>query len=283
MIFMLIISPRSYVTAAFDLLFPVVAECIVTWLKYERPDDWWEFYIYIPREEIFGKETIRRKEENTGKLFPEKGDIEDFKEYFDEYYTNKLINKRGFKPKHSNNHDKKVASLLSEVGVIRNRLAHPGIRDLHNYRVLLGEREWAESSILKTREFANHLKKDVVAKRISILLFKMKCDWIDDNTDLPSHDELIKWLNKHIIRHVIAKESPIKDDYKKRVQKSFENLKHYVKESSEHAAPRYVIDYYWNAIRAKTDVYDEIKSHDKKRITTFEDVVEGFTNLCYKK
>ena len=106
----------------------------------------------------------------------------------------------------------------------------------------------------------------------------MKCDWIDDDTKLPSREELLDWLDENVVSHVLAPDSPVGKATKKRVEKSFIDLKEYAKKASENTAPRYIIDFYWNAIRGKTDVYDSLAI---QKVITFEDVVEDFTKFCY--
>ena len=65
-----------------------------------------------------------------------------------------------------------------------------------------------------------------------------------------------------------------------RVNNSFNNLIEFTDNaSSSNSASRYIVDYYWNAIKSKTEIYDEIKRHEG--IQSFEDVVEPFTEFCY--
>lgn len=124
------------------------------------------------------------------------------------------------------------------------------------------------------------MKKPDIEKRLSILLFKMKCDFIDANTNLPSHSELIEWLYVNVVERVIDPNSPVTKEAKMRVESSFNNLIDFANAASLKTASSYVVDYYWNAIRDKTDVYDKIKD-PVDNIPTFEDVVEDFTKFCY--
>ena len=289
---MLIISPRSYVTAAFDLLFPVLAESVVEWLEDLRINDWWEYFIYKPRVSIFGETELMDREKHSGNPFPKKGNIDDLKEHFDEYYLNKLINKdrvvyvdnkKFFYPKLNpiSMHHNEVSQLLLDLEEYRNDWAHRGKRAPKGESSDIEEKAWADLAIKKIRDIADYLDKPDVEKRISILLFKMKCDWIDDSTELPSHTELLDWLYNNVVGYVLAPNSPVNEDVKARVEISFDNIKKFAEASLDRSASRYVIDYYWNAIRGKTDVYDEINKHGK--IKTFEDVVEEFTKYCYKE
>jgi hypothetical protein len=288
---MLVISPRSYVTAAFDLIFPDLAEAIVEWLERLRPDDWWEYYINKSKVAVFGRVELNKRKEYFGKPFPTVGSIDDLMEHFDEYYLNKLINgklnetingrqKIHVNPKAEKPKEKVVAKRLEKLGIIRNDLAHRGKRALKKYRIEVDDKDWAVQALCHIRDFADYLNKPDVAKRISILLFKMKCDWIDKNTKLPPYRQLIEWLEKRVVNHVIAIDSTVEKAYRERIEKSWNNLKKYADESSEDTASRYVIDYYWNAIRSKTDIYEEI-TNTQKGIPTFEDVVEKFTDECY--
>jgi hypothetical protein len=172
--------------------------------------------------------------------------------------------------------------MISELTDYRNDWAHRGKRAPKE--VVADEKVWAEVAIDRIKEIAVSLQKPLVVKRISILLFKMKCDWIDDDTILPPRTKMLDWLRKEVVDQVTAPSSPIGKKTKERVEKSFDNLEKYVMEASEKTATRYIIDYFWNAIRGKTDVYTAIALEGKKdKVPTFEDVVEKFTKFCYNE
>ena len=128
---MLVISPRSYVTAAFDLLFPELAEEVEKWLKRLRPDDWWQYYIYEPREEIFQKDELFKREQYYGKPFPNNGCLEDLIEHFDEHYLDRLVNHSPQRPERERySREREMADLISDLSKIRNDWAHRGRRVL---------------------------------------------------------------------------------------------------------------------------------------------------------
>jgi len=270
---MLFVSPRSYVTAAFDLIFPELLEYVFVKLSFNT--NWWKDIVYENKEYIF-KNDINLREQLNEDFLPEYYD--ELFDYFDEHTLCKLVltySARRF-------FDRNDLKVFEELLEIRIQWAHRKYRQPEFYDDEKPKREWAESAINYLRYIAEYVVKNHnIKKQISILLFKMKCDWINDNTKLRSHKELLKWMYEEIIIKVTASDSPVDDTMKQRVKRSFEELEKYADAVSPDTASRYVVDYYWNAIRGKTDVYDEINKHGK--IKTFEDVVEEFTKYCYKE
>jgi len=274
---MLIISPRSYVTAAFDLLFPVLLEYLFTRIK--KNNEWWDDFVYTYRDDLFSKNY------NDSDIRDQV--IEGFRPqcyrellfYFDEQILCKLV--LNYIPRYLLKDYGIDKEIFNKIKKIRNKWAHRNYRQEEHYIDEKAQRKWAESSILLIRDIASiDLKNPIVDKKISILLFKMKCDWINDDTRLRSHKELLKWISDNVVIKVTASDSPVEDFMKARIIKSFEELEKYVDKVSPKTASRYVVDYYWNAIRGKTDVYDEIDKHNN--VPTFESKVEEFTNYCYK-
>jgi len=83
---MLVISPRSYVTAAFDLLFPTLLEHVFDKLK--SNSSWWADVVYAQKGDIFkGNSYIRKKVryDNVPEIYHELFD------YFDEYSLCQLV------------------------------------------------------------------------------------------------------------------------------------------------------------------------------------------------
>jgi len=276
---MLIISPRSYVTAAFDLIFPDLLEYVFE--KMSINQRWWNDIVCEGKEDIFKNNNDVRNKVNKDFLPDYYVELYD---YFDEHSLCKLV-LSDFAKNFILKHDIVInTDIFEELQKIRVQWAHRKYKQIEYYDDEKPKREWAESTILYIREIAKFLEEYDTETKISILLFKMKCDWIDDDTQLPSHKKLIDWIENNIIKRVIALDSPVDDEIKRRVEKSFDNLKKYVAEASDSTASRYVIDYYWNAIRGKTDVYKKIEKHtNTSQITTFENSVKKFTDICYGK
>jgi len=267
---MLIISPRSYVTAAFDLLFPHLLSYVFDNLS--KKTRWWKECVYENKDRIFINAGDIRNQINEN-IKPKKSN--DLLEYFDEHSLCKLVLSYPAKK----NFSKKDIIIFKELLDIRIEWAHRKHLQTNSYN---NEREWAEDSIKYIRDkVENFCNNHNTKKRVSILLFKMKCDWIDDDTKLRSHHELLEWISDNVVNKVTSQDSHIDDLMKNRIIKSFDELKKYADAVSPKTAPRYVIDYYWNAIRNKIDVYEEISKD--KNIPSFEDVVEEFTEFCYGK
>jgi len=277
---MLVISPRSYVTAAFDLLFPELIKHVFRNLSSVKTCNWWTDIVYKQRDYIFGNapDALKRFCDEYEQYNDPDTHYRLF-DYFDEQTVCKLVKSHEAR-KYFNSNE---LIIYSEILSIRIEWAHRKYPQTELYDDEKAKREWADLAIRYLRDVSHYLKKPDIEKRISILLFKMKCDWIDENTEFPPYEELLKWLDNEVVSQVTADDSPVDELMKQRVQKSFDNLKIYTGKASERTASRYVVDYYWNAIRGKTDVYDAITENGKKKIPTFEDVVEAFTELCYGK
>jgi len=273
---MLIISPRSYVTAAFDSLFPALIGHVFDTLS--PVGNWWPNLVCKNKNMLFKDDEIYK--------MVSVDDVPDcyaaLFDYFDEYSLCSLV------LNYSSMHfcDKDLYR-FRKLRKIRNEWAHRNYNDDYRRAAVYDDegskRKWAITSILDIRGVAHHFKEVDIEKSISILLFKMKSDWIgiEEGTELPDHDKLLEWLYENVVQQVVDDESPVKSDTKDRVNRSFNNLIDFANVASPKTASRYVVDYYWNAIKAKTDIYDEIKKH--KDIPTFEDVVEKFTEYCYGK
>lgn len=267
---MLIISPRSYVTAAFDLLFPHLLEYVYKKLSHKQ--GWWKIMVYDQKNYIF--ENARDVRDNLDENFMPKHYDELFR-FFDEHSLCKLVLSNSVRSSFMKD-DLKTFNVLQDI---RIEWAHRKHLQTKSYD---DERTWAEDSIIYIKNITKYYDKTShchTEKRISILLFKMKSDWIDDNSKLRSHTELLNWISANIIKKVIEPSSPVDENMKTRISKSFEELEKYANSVSTETASRYVIDYYWNAIRGKTDVYDEINRH--KNPPSFEDEVGNFTEYCY--
>ena len=271
---MLIISPRSYVTAAFGQLFPALLEHVYDVLS--PMSNWWANMVLTNKAKLFSDEIQKKISEN---------DVPDnyavLFDYFDEHSICILV--LDYAKRHFSDGD---LNLFKKLLTIRNEWAHRNYRESYwqaaVYDDEASKRKWAISSLIELREVAKELNVQDISEDISILLFKMKCDWIglDDDVDLPPHKVLLDWLYENVVEKVIDDSSPVCDEVKLRINNSFNSLIEVVSGSSNSASKSlYIIDYYWNAIKSKTDVYKEIKRHDG--IPTFEGVVEKFTEVCY--
>lgn len=279
---MLIISPRSYVTAAFDQLFPSLLEYVFDKLSPVKICNWWTDIVCEYKEDIFSNKDIQKKISKDE--VPER--YEAIFDYFDEYSLCVLV--LFYTLKYFTDDDIKVFKRLYKI---RNEWAHRDYgkeyREAYVYDDDASKRKWAEASIRDIREVAEFLEtfdnELELSKGISILLFKMKCDWmgIEDNVKLCEYEDLLGWLYENVIEQVIDDNSPVCHKIKERVNNSYNNLKKFLSGPSSSASKsRYIVDYYWNAIKAKTEVYYEISKHDG--VPTFESVVEEFTEFCYR-
>ena len=59
---MMVLSPRSYVTGAFDILFPTLLKHIYNTLSAKRKHDWWISYVVVNMTDIKCKDTKQRIE-----------------------------------------------------------------------------------------------------------------------------------------------------------------------------------------------------------------------------
>ena len=271
---MLIISPRSYVTAAFDQLFPTLLEHVFEVLS--PMNNWWEDLVFGNKTDLFIKE-IRSK--ITEDDIPEHYAV--LFDYFDEHSLCILV--VDYARKHFSDDD---YEWYKKLLVIRNEWAHRNYGKTYREAVVYDDEEskrvWAISKISVIKKAAEYFNKSDIAEDISILLFKMRCDWIgiNDDVNLPAYNKLLDWLYENVVEKVIDDTSPVSGEVKDRVNSSFNNLVEFVSgPSKSNSKSMYIIDFYWNAIKAKTDVYNEIRKH--VGIPSFESVVEEFTEFCY--
>jgi len=261
---MLILSPRSYVTGAFDLLFPVLLEHVYCTLSPMR--DWWSDYVCDYKEKIFSGSEIHK---NISKDFaPNKW--EDLYDYFDESSLLNLITV----PLNVSRFFSKEKEQFVKLKGIRDVWVHRGTRIKKWGNNELQEREWAVESIKGIRETAILLGCVNIGSEISTLLTKMEYDWINKNVELRSHKELIEFLNKEVMDAVCNPNSPVDEKTRNRVIKSRDKL---IKEAK---TPEYVIDFFWNAVKSKTEIHNNIRKHD---MNTFEDICPAFADYCFKK
>jgi len=266
---MLVLSPRSYVTGAFDLLFPALMEYIYSRIISFKKDNWWEDYAYRDRVHIFTDDICEYMENNPNS---KPSDLLDLYDWFDELSLLKLvINQKDVRKLFNKNE----VEVFKSLRTVRNDWAHRGrIGDKWGANELM-EREWAVTSIESIKNAARFLGKTDVENQISTHLAKMEYDWIwmVKKPELRSHTELIEFLDSHVMKKVIARNSPVNNDVKSRVIKSRKKL------IDEAKTPEFVIDYFWNAIKQKTEVGTEIKRHG---YNAFEDVCAEFARHCYK-
>jgi len=276
---MLIMSPRSYVTGAFDLLFPALLKHIYKRFIDLKKDNWWEDYICKHKRDskgrpiIFTDEICKHLEEHmkdNPKYKP--SDILDLYDWFDELSLLKLV----INVNDVRNLFKPEIETYEKLRDIRNDWAHRGRIGEKWGADELKEKGWAVDSINTIKEAARTpLRRTDVENQISTHLAKMEYDWIwmVKKPELRSHTDLIEWLDKKVMKRVIARNSPICEKIKTRVERSRKELIDNAK------TPEYVIDYFWNAIKQKSEVGSEIK---RNNYDSFEDVCADFADYCYK-
>jgi len=271
-------SPRSYVTGAFDLLFPALLKCIYDRLIGLQKLNWWDDYVLNNKRDnkgrpiVFTDEMLNHLEQHMEKNSDYKPiDIVDLYEWFDELSLLKFAIsgkvRKLFNPE---------IETFEKLRNIRNEWAHRGRFGEKWGANELKEKEWAVNSINIIKNAAkNTLKWTDVEYQISTHLAKMEYDWIwiVKKPELRSHTELIDWLDKRVMKKVIAKNSPVCEKIKGRVERSRKKLLEDAK------TPEHVVDYFWNAVKEKSEVGNEIKSCG---LDSFEDVCAEFADYCYK-
>ena len=120
-------------------------------------------------------------------------------------------------------------------------------------------------------EIAKMIRREDCAKQLSALMSKMKFDWLTKDTELRSHKVLIEFLEKEVLYQIYESDCPIDESIKERIRHFHDRLK-------QVKTPEEVIDEFWNAIKIKGEVYDEVKEHN---LIAFEDVCAKFAAFCY--
>lgn len=261
---MLVLSPRSYITGAFDLLFPVLLKHVYNTFSYIN--DWWSEYVFENRNDIFTDNIIKKRVEIERNFEPK--NIDDLYDYFDEASLLNLIN---FIPFNINSifANKKH---FKDIKSIRNEWAHRGDRikkwkdDEH------GEKEWAINSFHKIKRTAELLNEPKLANELSTLLSKMEHDWLCKDLVFRTHTELIKFLDEKVMI-AVCESKIINNEIKQRVINSRDKL---IKKAK---TPEYVIDFFYNAIKEKNIIHTEL---NKNGLNTFESVCAEFAVFCLK-
>jgi len=255
---MQVLSPRSYVTGAFDLLFLVLLERVYDRLK--TVPDWWVKYVIDYTDKLFSDPKLRELVENSYK--PDCW--EDLFEYFDEYSLLKLVTDKKI---NARKHFKSEIEIFDGLMIIRNDWAHRGRYDNKWGDDGALERDWALIACNDLYDAAEFLNRDDIANQIFTLIMKMEHDWISRDVKLRPYNELIAYLDEHVMKKVCESDLPIDNEIRQRVLRARNDLFTHAKNSE------YVIDFFWNAVKNKTDIYFELKEHE---LTTFEDICARF-------
>ncbi|MCL2072274.1 MAG: Swt1 family HEPN domain-containing protein [Oscillospiraceae bacterium] len=258
-----ILSARSYITEAFDLLFPALLDYVLD--VFSSKENWWD--------EFFFEELVKADRKSDLKipkgLTPESW--EELLDYFDESSLLKIVTdiyrdvRRHFSPDIRD----QFAILLD----IRNEWAHRGYKQHKGESYEQREKAWALDSLGKMIETAKTMDYPYIESQLSALKSKMEYDWISNNLELRPIEELKTFLYVNVISQ--TEESDVLEiTIKNRILRSWAEL------VENAVTPDDIIDYFWNAIKEKTEVYFELKKHN---LMTFEDIRAEFAVMCLQE
>ena len=151
---MFMLSPRSYITGAFDVLYNPLTSYIHKRLS-ENNNDWWTAYVLKAEGAMF-------RDSETHQPLPTGGDLKTLREYFDEYNILKLVMRR------------EIKKLFPEeiVGMFAILL---GIRSDWEQREIRTTSQ-ADRAITQMISFAKLLNSPSAAEKLSEIAKKMKTD-----------------------------------------------------------------------------------------------------------
>ena len=260
----MLISHRSYVTAAFDILYDDLTDYICKALNDKRTD-WWSFYIYKNKDDIFDEKYLNIKD------LPQLGDIEDVRKHFDEHRLLRLIT-------HRERNDIRIIfekqtpgiiSIFEELSVIRNDWAH---RDFDRNSFA-----WARDSIQLMINLAEMICCDDKAELLIKLRIKMSIDNQNANIKLAPREELIQFLEEKVIspteNAICTVDFKYQDELKEIIFRSRELL-------ANTSTSEEVVNFFFNALIKRGYRYDVIRKGGD-HLPTFEKVREEFGFLCF--
>ena|GEM_PF-3265662 len=261
---MLVLSSRSYITGALDLLFPALLEYVYRELDHEK--DWWRKYVYKFREDIFHKSMWNYIKPD---YKPKKW--EDLYNYFDEHSLCHLV-KKVHKTSNSTYFVKEIKHFNNLLD-IRNDWAHRVDRS-NKWGDDETAKKWADDAFNIFTRAARKIKlskyEDIV-NQIASLKTKMEHDWISRDVKFRPPEELQSFLDDKVISGVQAS-GTINKDLQDQILKSWANLVKNAKTAEDY------IDYFYHAIKMRQDVRKKVESHS---LTTFEDVCAEFAVFCH--
>ena len=245
---MVMLSPRSYITGAFDVLYNPLTEYVYKQLSGNR-SDWWEAYVLKAEGAVF-------REMEAHEPLPDKGDLKTIRDFYDEYYLLKFVLRREIKKLFS----EEVVGMFAILLRIRNDWAHRNIQTTSQ----------ASRAITQMIGFANLLGFPSAARRLVNLRVKLQTDEIERNLKLSTRESLIGYLDEKIFSAIEG--SPNASAEALRIAKSSRNQLEGTKTAEE------VVEFLWNAIRKKSHAYTAIKDCG---LPTFEDIRDEFFFMCY--
>jgi len=252
------LTPRSYVTEAFDLIyFPFT---LYVCEKFEKTgENWWDKYIHKTKRDVFRED---------GKTLPKKGNLKDFRDNFDELALFKLISNNSVKSVFLKN---LVVTILSEkLVLIRNEWAHR--EGSHSFC-------WADEALKTMIKLAKAIESDETIEKLKILRDGMRVENRYRTRKLIATPDTLKcFLNKEILavneKHLTTGNKNLSDN---EVTEALRKIRHSREMLDELKTTEGVVAFFWSAIIYKNDSYALTKQFG----ITFEEKRDDFDALCY--
>jgi len=250
-------SPRTYITEAFDILYPELVNYVYQKLSDTGArNDWWDKYIYNEKiiKEVFGEEN------NQFKTMPNSGDAITLRKFFDDAALLKLIMNDGVVSVFNKDFPE-VLNRCGDIKEIRNKWAH---RDEETYTYFWVSNE-VQNIIAYAKEiFASH---DCV-KKLDNIYSNIQRD-IDKKLKIKSHEEVYKFLDKFLVENYESPNACLA--LKEKIKRSRDVLRK-TKTAKE------VVDFFENALLDRGESYKAVKDCG---LSSFEDIRKDFYKACY--
>jgi hypothetical protein len=252
------LSPRSYVTEAFDLLYMPFSEYIYNTFV-ETGENWWDIYIHKTKKDIFEKYNL---------TLPKKGSLINLRAYYDELALFKLVLhptvSSVFMPK------VEIISISNKLKLVRNNWAHR--EKEHTF-------SWADKALELMINLVVEIGAGDVAEKIRILYDRMHVDIkYRDRKIVCSSDDLKMFLeNELFLKNEALLSAGVSTLSKHELNEVRRKIKHSREMLDCVTTAEGVIAFFWNAIIYKNDSFEIARKFG----VTFEEKRDEFDKICY--
>ena len=252
------LSPRSYVTESFDILYNPFSEFVFKSLS-SSGADWWSKFFHKTKHEVFNDRQVR---------LSKKGSLQEIREHYDELALFKLFSCSSIKVVYLSKPE--IIRLANKLHKTRNEWAHRGFP--HSY-------PWANDALQTMIKLSNEIESDDTADKISVLREKKLIDEKNRDRDFTSNaTELKQFLEKRIFseneKTLRATPEGISE---KEINDALAKIKRCRDALADITSPEGVVAFFWNAIIYKNYSYESTKKFG----VTFEDMRDEFDLACF--
>ena len=252
------LSPRSYVTESFDILYNPFSEFIFKALS-GAGSDWWNKYFHKTKHDVFNDRQVR---------LSKKGSLNEIREHYDELALFKLFSCSPIKVAFLSKPE--IIKLSNKLHKIRNEWAHRGFP--HSY-------PWANDALQAMIKLSIEIGSTDTADKISVLREKMLIDKKNRDRDfISTATELKQFLEDRIFKKNEKTLNAAPEGISaKEVSDALAKIKRCRDALDDITSPEGVVAFFWNAIIYKNYSYETTRKFG----VTFEDMRDEFDLACF--